>query len=174
MLPSEIQEGWKNRSKQIPVYRTPVRLNADRQSCNPAASHFYGRISPNHVGMTSVTVALCTKNSIPAVSEAKADSEDSRERAGENPLLPSYSPCLEAYSELSWQTKISLFLYSTCFVFFLFVCFFLLVCFSPLFPCELRKQNEYMHIQIRIKAIKTRLSWLPEKKKKTEGKVVQN
>lgn len=42
------------------------------------------------------------------------------ERILGDPLLPPHSPCLEAYSELSWQTKISLFLYNTCFVFAFF------------------------------------------------------
>lgn len=89
------------------------------------------------------------------------DAEDGGERAEENPLLPSYSPRLGAYSELSWQTKISLFLYNTC--------------SSPPTPrssSELRKQNEHMRIETWTASIKTRLSWRPEKKKqewKREG-----
>lgn len=92
--------------------------------------------------MTSVTAAPCIKTLLQLSARPGRTLEKTAEREQErilgDPLLLPYSPCLEAYSELSWQTKISLFLYNTCF-------------FSPPSSSELRKQNEYMHIQTWIK-----------------------
>lgn len=92
----------------------------DMHQCSRTTSNIYDQISKNHIGMTSVTVALCIKTLF-QLSERPGrmlkTTEREQGRILGDPLLPSYSPCLEAYSEVSWQTKISLFLYNTLFFF---------------------------------------------------------
>lgn len=111
---------------------------------------------------TNVTVAPCIKTlfqlSVRPRRTLKA-AEREQERILGDPLLPSHSPCLEAYSELSWQTKISLFLYNTCF-------------FSA-FSSELRMENEYMHIQTWITTQKQGYHGYQKKKNAMQRKFVQ-
>lgn len=99
------------------------RPSVDMHQHSHTTSNVYGQISRNHIGMTSVTVASCIKTLFQLSARPRQmlkTAEREQERIPGDPLLPSYSPCLEAYSELSWQTKISLFLYNTCFFFFFF------------------------------------------------------